>query len=82
VQRCGESALGREQLGEPVDPLDERFRRLVPGAQLRARVGDGVDSALYHGFNQVRALREVPVQRADSDPGQVGDLPLTARAAA
>ena len=33
----------REQFGEPVGPLDERFRRLVPGNKGRARVGDGVD---------------------------------------
>jgi hypothetical protein len=29
---------------------------------------------LENGLDQVRALREVPVQRADADAGQVGDL--------
>ena len=56
MQRRGESAFGREQFGEPVDPLDERFRRLVPGNQGRARVCDGVDSALDNGFDQVGAV--------------------------
>ena len=43
VQRRGESAFGREQFGEPVDPLGECFGRLVRGTQGRARDGDGVD---------------------------------------
>ena len=30
--------------------------------------------AFHDGFDQVRTLREVPVQRADSYVGQVGDL--------
>ena len=66
VQRRGESAFGREQFGETVDPLGECFGRLVRGTQGRARVGDGVDSAFHDGFDQVRTLREVPVQRAYS----------------
>jgi hypothetical protein len=74
VQRRGESAFGREQFGEPVDPLGECFGRLVRGTQGRASVGDGVDPAFHDGFDQVRTLREVPVQRADSYAGQVGDL--------
>jgi hypothetical protein len=74
VQRRGESAFGREQLGETVDPLGECFGRLVRGTQGRARVGDRVDPAFHDGFDQVRTLREVPVQRADSYAGQIGDL--------
>jgi hypothetical protein len=61
VQRRGESAFGREQFGEPVNPLGECFGRLVRGTQGRARVGDGDDPALHYGFDQIRALREVPV---------------------
>jgi hypothetical protein len=74
VQCRGETALGAEQLGEPVDPARERLCRLERGSQHRARLGNGVDAGLHHGLHQVRALREVPVQRADPDTGQVGDL--------
>src|SRR5690348_5523194 len=74
VQRRSESAFGREQVGEPVDPLGECFGRLVRGTQGRARVGDGVDPAFHDGLDQVSTLREVTVQRADSYAGQVGDL--------
>ena len=45
VQRRGEPALGREQLGEPVRPDGERFRRFVRGEQGWPRVGDSVDPA-------------------------------------
>ena len=74
VQRRGESALGREQVCEPMDPLGECFGWLVHGTQGRARGGNGVDPAFHDGFDQVGALREVPVQRADSYAGQVSDL--------
>jgi hypothetical protein len=65
VQRCGESAFGRDQRGELVEPLREGDPRLVPGGQRRGRVGAGVDLAFDHGLDQVRALREVPVERAE-----------------
>jgi hypothetical protein len=57
-----------------VDPLGECFGRLVRGTQGRARVRDSVDPAFHDGFDQIRTLREVPVQRADPYTGQVGDL--------
>jgi hypothetical protein len=44
------------------------------GHQRRGRVGARIHSALEHGLDQVRALREVPVQRPDPDLGQIGDL--------
>ncbi len=37
VQRRGESAFGREQFGEPLDPSGQCFGRLVCGTQCRAR---------------------------------------------
>jgi hypothetical protein len=74
VQRRGEAAFGGEQLGEALDPPGERLRGLVRGTQRLARIGDGVDTAFHDGFDEVRALREVPVQGADSYAGQVGDL--------
>jgi hypothetical protein len=40
----------------------------------KARVGAGIDLALEHGDDQVRALGEVPLERADADAGKCGDL--------
>jgi hypothetical protein len=74
VQGGGEPSFGREELGVLVQPQCERRGRLVGGGQLRGRVGAAVHPALEYGFDQVRALREVPVERADADPGQVGDF--------
>ena len=44
-----------------------------------AGVGAGVDLALEHGHDQVRAPREVPVQRPDPDAGAVRRSPSRAR---
>ena len=74
VQGGGEPAFGPEEFDEPVDPERQRPRRWVGGAQLGAGGGDGVDPGPHHGLDQVRALGEVPVQRADADSGEVGDL--------
>ena len=74
VKGRGESSLGREELGVPVEPHRECLSWLVRGGQRRGRVGAGIHLALEHGLDQVRALREVPVQRSDPDAGQVGDL--------
>ena len=79
VKGGGESSFGREELGVPVEPVRECCSWLVRCGQRRGRVGAGVYLALKHGLDQVRALREVPVQRSDSDAGQVGDLPWRAR---
>jgi hypothetical protein len=69
-----QSSFGREELGVPVEPVRECRSRLVRCGQCRGRVGAGVYLVLEHGLDQVRSLREVPVQRPDSDVGQVGDL--------
>ena len=74
VKGGGQSSLGREELGVPVERVRERPSRLVRCGQCRGRVGAGVYLVLEHGLDQVRALREMPVQRPDSDAGQVGDL--------
>jgi len=74
VKGCSESSLGRDELGVPAEPPLERYARLVRRCQLRGRVSAGIHRALKHSPDQVRALREVPVQRADSDAGQIGDL--------
>jgi hypothetical protein len=46
----------------------------VRRGQRRGRVRAGIDLALEDGLDQVRTLRKVPVQRSDSDAGQVRDL--------
>jgi hypothetical protein len=74
VKGGGESSFGHEELGVPVEPLRECYSRLVRRGQRQGRVGAGIYLALKHGLDQVRAPREVPVQRSDSDAGQVGDL--------
>jgi hypothetical protein len=74
VKGRGESSLGPEELGVPVEPLLECFSWLVGRGQRRGRGGAGVYLVLKHGLDEVRALREVPVQRPDADAGQVGDL--------
>ena len=74
VKGGGESSLGGEELGVPVEPLRECRPRLVRRGQRRGRVGAGIYLALKHGLDEVRALREVPVQGSDSDAGQVSDL--------
>ena len=69
MQGRGESMLGGEELGVPLQPL---LQRLIGGArpsQLAGGAGAGVDLVLKHGLHKVRALREVPVHRADPDAG-------------
>jgi hypothetical protein len=73
VQGRGQAPFGRQELGVLTQPARQRRGpRLARGR--RRRRGAGVDPALQHGHHQVRALREVPVQRADPDAGQVSDL--------
>ena len=74
VQGRREPALGPEQLDVAIDPERERLGRWVGGGQLRPGLGEVVDPRLHDGLDQVRALREVPVQRADAHPGEIGDL--------
>jgi hypothetical protein len=74
VKGLRQPLLGREELGVPVQPPGERLSWLVRRRQRGGRVGAGVYLALKHGLDQVRALREVPVQGSDADTGPVGDL--------
>src|SRR5580693_6222793 len=74
VKSRGESSFGREELGVPAEPLFECRSWLVGRGQRRSRSGAGVYLVLEHGLDEVRAQREVPVQRPDPDAGQVGDL--------
>jgi hypothetical protein len=74
VKGCRESSFGRDELGVPVEPLRECYSWLVRCGQRRGRVGAGIHLALKHRLDQVRTLREVPVQRSDSDAGQISDL--------
>jgi hypothetical protein len=74
VEGRGESSFGGEEPSVPVEPFREGVSGFVRRGQRRGRVGAGVHLPLEHGFDQVRALREVPVQRSDPDAGQVGDL--------
>ena len=50
------------------------LRRLVRGGQRGCGVRTGIDLMLEDGDDQVRAPREVPVERPDPDPRPVGDL--------
>jgi hypothetical protein len=50
------------------------FSSAAPGSWAAASAGAGVYLVLKHGLDEVRAQREVPVQRPDPDAGQVGYL--------
>jgi hypothetical protein len=69
-----ESSLGREKLGLAVQPPRECVSWLVRCAPRRGGVGAGIHLALQDGLDEVRAPREVPVQRSDSDASRISDL--------
>jgi hypothetical protein len=73
VQRGGQATFGRQELGVLVQPGRQGGHSRFAGRGQR-RVGAGVYPVLEHGHDQVRALREVPVQRADPDASQISDL--------
>ena len=74
MQGYSEPSFGRQELGVPVEPLREGDSWRVRCAQRRGRVGAGIHLAPKDGLDQVRAPREVPVERSDPDAGQIGDL--------
>ena len=61
MQGSGQSALGREEAGEPQEPALERLAGRMGGAQHRSRIGASIHLALKDRPHQVRALREVPL---------------------
>ena len=74
VERRGEPALGRDEPRVAVQPLRERLAGRVGARESRCRSGAGVDLAAEHGRDEVRALREVAVDRPDADAGLRRDL--------
>jgi hypothetical protein len=71
----GKPALGRDEVDEPLHPASERLARGVLGGERDCRLRAAVHFATKYGDDQVRALREVAVHRAEPNAGLLGDLP-------
>ena len=74
VQRRGEPALGRDEVGVSLHPSRQRLAGRVLGCQNRRGVRAGINFATEDGRDEVGALRKVAVNGADADAGLLGDL--------
>jgi hypothetical protein len=67
MQGGAKPAFRGDESREALQPLGERFDRLVVRREEWSGVGTGVDFAAEDGGDEVRALREAPVESARAD---------------
>ena len=71
VQAATRSAKLHERLGEPGEPLPGVGVLQCPGS-FRGHLGDGLEQ---YRCQQLVEVGDLPVERAEADPGASGDLP-------
>ena len=69
VQGWCQPALGSDEGRVTLQPSRKRLSGAVVGRQAHRGICAGVDFATKDGGNEVRTLRKVPVERANTDPG-------------
>ena len=71
-RRC-EAALGRDEGGVALHPVNERLARRVTCRHRRRFVGASIDFVTKNGGYEVGALRKMSVERGNADASPVGD---------
>jgi hypothetical protein len=74
VQSRRQATLSRNEVDVTLQPSSQRLARFVLGRQKRGGICAGVNLAAKDGYDQVRALWKVTVDRANADAGLFCDL--------
>jgi NAD(P)-dependent dehydrogenase (short-subunit alcohol dehydrogenase family) len=74
VKRGGETALRGNEVDQPLQPTFQRITRLVFGSGREGGIGARIDLIPQDGHDQIRTPRKAAVDRADADPGPLGDF--------
>jgi hypothetical protein len=74
VQGWGEPTFGCKKSGVSLHPFCQRLAGRVLCSETRGGLCTGVDFVTEDGRNEVGALREVAIKRADADARLLGDF--------